>query len=63
MRIISGLYRGMTLTSVPGSTTRPTTDYTREVIFSILQDCEEMLVLDLYAGTGSLGLEALSRVA
>ncbi len=63
MRVIAGKFKGMILVSVPGLTIRPSTDYTREVIFSILQDCEGMRVLDLFAGTGSLGLEALSRGA
>lgn len=63
MRIITGLYKGTNLFTVPGNTTRPTTDYQREVIFSMYQDFEDLRVLDLYAGTGSFGLETLSRRA
>lgn len=63
MRIIAGQYKGTNLFSVPGQTTRPTTDYTREVIFSTLFDVEGCKVLDLYSGSGALALEALSRGA
>jgi len=63
MRIITGIYKGRNLFMVPGKTTRPTTSYNREVIFSVYQDYEDCRVLDLYAGTGSFGLEALSRGA
>jgi 16S rRNA (guanine966-N2)-methyltransferase len=63
MRIITGKFKKAHLFSVPGKTSRPTTDYTKEVIFSILHDCNDKTVLDLYAGSGSLGLEAISRGA
>lgn len=63
MRIITGKYKKSNLFSVPGSTARPTTDFTREVMFTVLGSCENLKVLDLYAGSGSLGLEALSRNA
>ncbi len=63
MRIITGLYKGTHLFTVPGNTTRPTTDFQREVIFSMYQEYEDLRVLDLYAGTGSFGLETLSRKA
>ncbi len=63
MRIITGKFKGANLYTVPGNTTRPTTDYLRELIFSIYQDFSGLSVLDLYAGTGSLGLEAFSRGA
>jgi 16S rRNA (guanine966-N2)-methyltransferase len=63
MRIITGKYKGTNLFTVPGNTTRPTTDYQREVIFSMYQDYTDLRVLDLYAGTGSFGLETLSRGA
>jgi 16S rRNA (guanine966-N2)-methyltransferase len=63
MRIITGKYKGATLFTVTGNTTRPTTDYQREVIFSMYQDYSGLRVLDLYAGTGSFGLETLSRGA
>jgi 16S rRNA (guanine966-N2)-methyltransferase len=63
MRIITGKYKGATLFTVPGNTTRPTTDYQREVIFSMYQDYSDLRVLDLFAGTGSFGLETLSRGA
>ncbi len=64
MRIIAGKYRGRRLNSVPGEKSRPTADRTREALFSILGEsvvCGR--VLDLFAGTGALGLEALSRGA
>ncbi|MBT6993477.1 MAG: 16S rRNA (guanine(966)-N(2))-methyltransferase RsmD [Candidatus Cloacimonetes bacterium] len=63
MRVISGKFKKRTLVTVKGHRTRPTTDYTKEVMFDILQNVENMQVLDLFAGSGSLGLEALSRGA
>jgi 16S rRNA (guanine(966)-N(2))-methyltransferase RsmD len=63
MRIITGKYKKATLYSVPGNTARSTTDYVKELVFSILEDMEDMKVLDLFAGSGNLGLEALSRGA
>ncbi|MCF7813754.1 MAG: 16S rRNA (guanine(966)-N(2))-methyltransferase RsmD [Candidatus Cloacimonetes bacterium] len=63
MRIITGKYKKSNLFAVPGFTARPTTDFTREVIFTVLNSCQNLQVLDIYAGSGSLGLEALSRGA
>lgn len=64
MRIISGAFKGRKLSSFPGIATRPTTDRVRESIFNILADIPaSAAVLDLFAGTGALGLEALSRGA
>jgi 16S rRNA (guanine966-N2)-methyltransferase len=64
MRIISGNFRGRKLASFQGTTIRPTSDHIREAIFSILSGTVPMtMVLDLFAGTGALGLEALSRGA
>jgi 16S rRNA (guanine966-N2)-methyltransferase len=67
MRIISGKWRGRTLYSPPGATTRPTADRTREALYSILTSrlgsFEDLVVADIFAGTGALGLEALSRGA
>lgn len=67
MRIISGLYRGRPLVAPKGDTTRPTADRTREALFSMLTSrlgsFEDLRVLDLFAGSGALGLEALSRGA
>jgi 16S rRNA (guanine966-N2)-methyltransferase len=63
MRIIAGKYKKRSLYSVPGITTRPTTDFLREVIFSVVQDFEGQRVLDLFSGTGALAFEALSRGA
>lgn len=67
MRIIAGRWRGRTLVAPPGSTTRPTADRTRETLFSMLTSrlgsFDELRVADLYAGSGALGLEALSRGA
>lgn len=63
MRIITGKYKGRALSTLPGRGTRPTSSFNREAVFSILQDLEGKRVLDLYAGSGSFGLEALSRGA
>jgi 16S rRNA (guanine966-N2)-methyltransferase len=64
MRIISGQARGKKLESVPGMDTRPTTDRVKESIFNILQTFpRSKRVLDLFAGTGQMGVEALSRGA
>src|SRR3954451_107880 len=63
MRVIAGQYRGRRLTAPRGETTRPTSDRVREALFSILGDVTGVRVLDLYAGSGALGIEALSRGA
>ena len=63
MRIITGKAKGTRLKTPKGASTRPTADRVRESVFSILGDITGVLVLDLFAGTGSLGLEALSRGA
>ena len=64
LRIISGRLKGKKLYSVRGSTIRPTADRLRESIFDILSyRVLEAMVLDLFAGTGALGIEALSRGA
>lgn len=64
MRIIAGSARGRTLTAPKGMDTRPTQDYVRESLFNILQrDVPDAVVLDLFAGSGALGLEAISRGA
>lgn len=62
MRVISGSARGRTLKSVPGMGTRPTTDKVKEAVFSMVGPYfDGGAVLDLFAGTGGLGIEALSR--
>ena len=61
MRLTGGLERGRRLKAPRGSTTRPTAAKVREAIFNILGPPPEGAVLDLFAGTGSLGIEALSR--
>ncbi len=64
IRIIGGQLKGKKLTSVPGLTTRPSADYLKESLFNILSfRLEGTVVLDLFAGTGALGIEALSRGA
>ena len=64
MRIVGGDLRGRTLRAVPGRSTRPTADRVRQSLFDLLgQRCDGLEVLDLYAGTGALSLEALSRGA
>lgn len=67
LRIISGNWRGRKLVAPAGDTTRPTADRTRETLFSMLLSrlgsFEGLAVADLFAGSGALGLEALSRGA
>jgi 16S rRNA (guanine966-N2)-methyltransferase len=67
MRIIAGQWRGRKLQAPPGEATRPTADRTRETLFSMLTSrlgaFEGLAVADLFAGSGALGLEALSRGA
>ena len=64
MRVITGTAKGKKLKAVPGATTRPITDRTKEALFSILGDwIINRRVLDLFGGTGAVGIEALSRGA
>lgn len=64
MRVITGSARGKRLKELPGLDTRPTTDRVKEGLFNIIQfDIEGRQVLDLFAGTGQLGIETLSRGA
>jgi 16S rRNA (guanine966-N2)-methyltransferase len=63
MRIVRGTLGGRVLRAPAGADTRPTSEKVREAIFNILPDVEGMQVLDLFAGSGALGLEALSRGA
>lgn len=63
MRIISGKARGRNLSFPSGSTERPTSDFLREALFNLLGSLEEKTFLDLFAGSGSVGLEAASRDA
>ncbi|HEX6741680.1 MAG TPA: 16S rRNA (guanine(966)-N(2))-methyltransferase RsmD [Sphingomicrobium sp.] len=67
MRIIAGEWRGRRLEAPPGRTTRPTADRVRETLFSMLASrlgsFDQLRVADLFAGSGALGLEALSRGA
>ena len=64
MRIVGGDLRGRTLHPVRGPSTRPTADRVRQSLFDRLgQRCDGLRVLDLYAGTGALAFEALSRGA
>ncbi len=63
MRVIAGTYGGRTLDAPRGRATRPTSDRVREAVFSILGEVDGAEVLDLYAGSGALGIEALSRGA
>ncbi len=63
MRIVAGTHRGRRIAAPAGTATRPTADRVREALFSILGPIEGVDVLDLFAGSGALGLEALSRGA
>jgi 16S rRNA (guanine966-N2)-methyltransferase len=67
MRIVAGEWRGRTIDALPGLATRPTADRARETLFSMLASrlgsFEDLRVADLFAGSGALGFEALSRGA
>ncbi len=64
MRVVAGRYGGRRLIAPAGSQTRPTSDRVREALFSVLGPAvQEARVLDLFAGSGALGIEALSRGA
>lgn len=67
MRVIAGQWRGRPLVAPKGEATRPTADRVREALFSMLQSrlgsFEDLAVADLFAGSGALGIEALSRGA
>jgi len=63
MRIVAGRYGGRRLSAPPGRATRPTSDRVREALFQRLGPLDGQRVLDLFAGSGALGLEALSRGA
>ena len=69
MRIVAGAHRGRTLVAPKGHSTRPTSDRTRQAIFNVLEhaawapDIDGARAIDLFAGSGAMGLEALSRGA
>ncbi len=63
MRVVAGRFGGRTLVAPRGHATRPTPERVREALFSILGSVEHARVLDLFAGSGALGIEALSRGA
>ena len=63
MRVVAGEFKGRRLRAPRGLRTRPTADRVREALFSMLGDVSGARVLDLYAGSGALGIEALSRGA
>lgn len=64
MKVITGALRGRTIATLEGETTRPTTQQAKEALFSAIQfDIEGRRVLDAFAGSGQLGIEALSRGA
>jgi len=67
LRIVSGAHRGRTLKTPPGDATRPTSDRARQAVFNILEhapwagELRGARVIDLFAGSGALGFEAISR--
>ncbi|MDR0751526.1 MAG: 16S rRNA (guanine(966)-N(2))-methyltransferase RsmD [Christensenellaceae bacterium] len=64
MRVIAGKYKGRKLSAVPGQNVRPTTDRVKEAMFNLIRNkVEDAVVLDLFAGSGALGIESLSRGA
>ena len=64
MRVVSGNLRGMKLNTIEGDSTRPTRDIVKEALFSIIQTyVPEAIFLDLFAGSGAIGIEAISRGA
>jgi 16S rRNA (guanine966-N2)-methyltransferase len=63
LRVVAGEFKGRRLAAPRGARTRPTADRVREALFSMLGDVASARVLDLYAGSGALGIEALSRGA
>jgi 16S rRNA (guanine(966)-N(2))-methyltransferase RsmD len=64
MRIIAGTYRGLRLRTLKGGNLRPTTDQLRETLFDVLgPSVQDSVFLDAYAGTGAVGIEAISRGA
>ena len=63
MRVVAGEFKGRRLQAPAGARTRPTADRVREAVFSMLADVQGARVLDLYAGSGALGIEAASRGA
>jgi 16S rRNA (guanine966-N2)-methyltransferase len=63
MRVVAGRYGGRRLRPPGGTGTRPTADRVREALFALLGDLRGLTVLDLFAGSGALGIEALSRGA
>jgi 16S rRNA (guanine(966)-N(2))-methyltransferase RsmD len=63
MRVIAGTLGGRRLKAPPGRDTRPTSDRVKEAVFAMLGEVDDASVLDLFAGTGALGIEALSRGA
>jgi 16S rRNA (guanine(966)-N(2))-methyltransferase RsmD len=63
MRIIAGSLKGHRIDAPKGLTTRPTSDFVRETAFNLIGPVDDATVLDLFAGSGALGLEALSRGA
>jgi 16S rRNA (guanine966-N2)-methyltransferase len=63
MRVVAGEFKGRRLQAPRGRRTRPTADRVREALFSMLGDISGLRALDLYAGSGALGIEALSRGA
>jgi 16S rRNA (guanine966-N2)-methyltransferase len=63
VRIIAGEHRGRRIAAPRGTETRPTSDFVREAAFNLIGPVDDASVLDLYAGSGALGIEALSRGA